>query len=66
MHVEVGSVVCLIDTSAAKPEGGEAVKVAVSTPEVAATPKVEAPVNTTYATGSASPCHLYTSPSPRD
>ena len=53
--VEVGAVVCLIDTSATKPEGGEAVKVAVSTPEVAATPKVEAPVNTTYATGSASP-----------
>ena len=53
--VEVGAVVCLIDTSAAKPEGGEAVKVAVSTPEVAAIPKVEAPVNTTYATGSASP-----------
>ena len=53
--IEVGAVVCLIDTSAAKPEGGEAVKVAVSTPEVAAIPKVEAPVNTTYATGSASP-----------
>jgi 2-oxoglutarate dehydrogenase E2 component (dihydrolipoamide succinyltransferase) len=53
--VEVGAVVCLIDTSAAKPEGGEAAKVAVSTPEVAVTPKVEAAANTTYATGSASP-----------
>ena len=53
--VEVGSVVCLIDTSAAKPEGGEAAKAAAPTPEVAVTPKVEAAANTTYATGSASP-----------
>ena len=53
--VEVGGVVCLIDTSAAKPEGGDAPKAAASTPEVAATPKAETPSNTTYATGSASP-----------
>jgi len=53
--VEVGAVVCLIDTSAAKPEGGDAPKAAASTSEVAATPKAETPSNTTYATGSASP-----------
>ena len=53
--VEVGSVVCLIDTSAAKPEGGEAANAAAPTPEVAVTPKVEVAANTTYATGSASP-----------
>ena len=53
--VEVGAVVCLIDTSAAKPEGGEAPKATTPTPEVAAAPKVEATTNTTYATGSASP-----------
>jgi len=53
--VEVGAVVCLIDTSAAKPKGGDAPKAAASTPEVAATPKAETPSNTTYATGSASP-----------
>jgi 2-oxoglutarate dehydrogenase E2 component (dihydrolipoamide succinyltransferase) len=46
--VEVGAVVCLIDTSATKPDGGDA-------PKVAATPKAETPSNTTYATGSASP-----------
>jgi 2-oxoglutarate dehydrogenase E2 component (dihydrolipoamide succinyltransferase) len=53
--VEVGAVVCLIDTSAAKPEGGEAPKATTPTPEVKAAPKVEATTNTTYATGSASP-----------
>tara|TARA_B110000114_G_scaffold70504_1_gene74762 strand:+ start:135 stop:1346 length:1212 start_codon:yes stop_codon:yes gene_type:complete len=53
--VDVGAVVCLIDTSAAKPEGGDAPKATVATPEVVATPKVETPANTTYATGSASP-----------
>ena len=53
--VEVGAVVCLIDTSAAKPEGGAAPKATVATPEVVAAPKVEAVANTTYATGSASP-----------
>lgn len=53
--VEVGAVVCLIDTSASKPEGGEYAKAAATKPEVTATPKVETPTNTTYATGSASP-----------
>ena len=53
--VEVGAVVCLIDTSATKPEGGDVPKAAASTPEVAAAPKAETPSNTTYATGSASP-----------
>lgn len=53
--VEVGAVVCLIDTSAEKPEGGDTPKVPVSTPEVVAAPKVEATTNTSYATGSASP-----------
>ena len=53
--VDVGAVVCLIDTSAAKPEGGDAPKATVATPEVVASPKVETPTNTTYATGSASP-----------
>ena len=53
--VEVGAVVCLIDTSASKPEGGESAKAAATKTEVSATPKVETPTNTTYATGSASP-----------
>ena len=53
--VEVGAVVCLIDTSAAKPEVGDAPKATVATPEVVSTPKVEAVANTSYATGSASP-----------
>jgi len=53
--VEVGAVVCLIDTSAAKPEGGDAPKAAVSTPEVVTSAKADTPTNTTYATGSASP-----------
>jgi len=53
--VEVGAVVCLIDTSAEKPEGGETAKTEVK--EEA--PKVETPKSTpaaeTYATGTASP-----------
>ena len=53
--VDVGEVVCLIDTSAIKPESVEGAKAAATKPEVTATPKVEAPTNTTYATGSASP-----------
>ena len=53
--VEVGAVVCLIDTSASKPQGGESAKAAATKTEVSATPKVETPTNTTYATGSASP-----------
>jgi len=57
--VAVGSVVCLIDTSAAKPDGKEAPKEEkkAEAPK-AETPKVEAPkaVETkTYATGTASP-----------
>ena len=55
--VEVGAVVCLIDTSAAKPEGGEAV--AEQKKEEApkeGSKKEEAPVaKESYATGSASP-----------
>lgn len=54
--VEVGQVVCLIDTSAAKPEGGAA---PAKVDKKADTPKVEAPkaaaTTTTYATGTASP-----------
>ncbi|MUU79306.1 2-oxoglutarate dehydrogenase complex dihydrolipoyllysine-residue succinyltransferase [Winogradskyella endarachnes] len=55
--VAVGAVVCLIDTSAAKPEGGEAPAKETKTEEA---PKKEAPkpVSTeskTYATGTASP-----------
>lgn len=54
--VAVGEVVCLIDTSAAKPEGGaattEAPKVEEKKEEVKAAPASSA---TTYATGSASP-----------
>ena len=53
--VEVGAVVCLIDTSASKPQEGESSKAAATKTEVSATPKVETPTNTTYATGSASP-----------
>ena len=54
--VEVGAVVCLIDTAATKPEGGDApVK-----EEIKETPKTEAPKpvvqeTKTYATGTASP-----------
>ena len=55
--VEVGAVVCLIDTSAAKPEGGEAPAKAEKKEEA---PKQEeskpvAAVSKTYATGTASP-----------
>ena len=55
--VEVGAVVCLIDTSAAKPEGGEALAKAEKEEEA---PKQEeskpvATTSKTYATGTASP-----------
>jgi 2-oxoglutarate dehydrogenase E2 component (dihydrolipoamide succinyltransferase) len=55
--VEVGAVVCLIDTSAAKPEGGEASAKAEKKEEA---PKQEeskpvATTSKTYATGTASP-----------
>lgn len=57
--VAVGAVVCLIDTSAAKPAGGSPAKEEApkKEAEVAAKPKEEkAPVaKTSYATGSASP-----------
>ncbi|GAA4894998.1 2-oxoglutarate dehydrogenase complex dihydrolipoyllysine-residue succinyltransferase [Flaviramulus aquimarinus] len=54
--VEVGAVVCLIDTSAAKPEGGDAPKAEKQeeAPKVEV-PKTQVAETTTYATGSASP-----------
>lgn len=57
--VAVGQVVCLIDTSAAKPAGGSSTeaKPAAEAPKAEA-PKaepVQAPAKTTYATGTASP-----------
>ena len=51
--VEVGQVVCLIDTSAARPEGSAAPSAAAQNPEPVAAPA--APAATTYATGTASP-----------
>ena len=53
--VEVGAVVCLIDTNASKPESAETVKGSSTNSEVTKAPKPEEPTNTTYATGSASP-----------
>ncbi|NER12745.1 2-oxoglutarate dehydrogenase complex dihydrolipoyllysine-residue succinyltransferase [Leptobacterium flavescens] len=56
--VAVGEVVCLIDTSAAKPEGGEAAAPAKEEKAEEAPAKKEAPKpaeNKTYATGTASP-----------
>ncbi|MDB9960935.1 2-oxoglutarate dehydrogenase complex dihydrolipoyllysine-residue succinyltransferase [Oceanihabitans sp.] len=54
--VEVGAVVCLIDTSATKPEGGSAPKAESNTEapkqEVS---KPDVPQSATYATGTASP-----------
>ena len=52
--VEVGQVVCLIDTSAEKPEGGAPVKKVEKTEPVQSVQSA-APSNETYATGSASP-----------
>ncbi len=51
--VEVGQVVCLIDTNAARPEGSAAPAPAAPNPEPVAAPA--APAATTYATGTASP-----------
>ena len=51
--VEVGQVVCLIDTSAARPEGSAAPATSAPNPEPVAAPA--APAATTYATGTASP-----------
>ncbi len=55
--VAVGAVVCLIDTSAAKPEGGDAPAAAkTEAAPVKEAPKAAAPAaTTTYATGTASP-----------
>jgi len=54
--VEVGQVVCLIDTSAARPEGGAAPAAAAPNPEpVAEKAAPAAPKAETYATGTASP-----------
>ena len=54
--VEVGAVVCLIDTSATKPEGDDSTSAEVDTPKQAPTTSVAAPSNeNTYATGTASP-----------
>jgi len=54
--VEVGAVVCLIDTSATKPEGDDSTSTKVDTPKQAPTTSVAAPSNeNTYATGTASP-----------
>ena len=55
--VAVGQVVCLIDTSAAKPEGGASteVKSVEEAPKAEAPKAVSAPAAATYATGSASP-----------
>jgi 2-oxoglutarate dehydrogenase E2 component (dihydrolipoamide succinyltransferase) len=50
--VEVGQVVCLIDTSAARPEGAGAAAPAASAPNPE---PVAAPASNTYATGTASP-----------
>ena len=51
--VEVGQVVCLIDTNAARPEGSAAPAPAAPNPEPVAAPAAQAA--TTYATGTASP-----------
>ncbi|HLV13567.1 MAG TPA: 2-oxoglutarate dehydrogenase complex dihydrolipoyllysine-residue succinyltransferase [Xanthomarina sp.] len=56
--VAVGAVVCLIDTSASKPEGGSAPKkedVKAEAPKKEEKPAVAAAETTTYATGTASP-----------
>ncbi|GAA3601344.1 2-oxoglutarate dehydrogenase complex dihydrolipoyllysine-residue succinyltransferase [Flavivirga amylovorans] len=53
--VEVGAVVCLIDTSAAKPEGDAPKAEKKEEAPKVETPKQTAPETKTYATGSASP-----------
>ena len=53
--VEVGAIVCLIDTSASKPESAETTKVSLTNSEIVEPLKFEEPTKTTYATGSASP-----------
>jgi 2-oxoglutarate dehydrogenase E2 component (dihydrolipoamide succinyltransferase) len=54
--VEVGAVVCLIDTSATKPEGDDSTSAELDTPKQTPTTSVAVPSNeNTYATGTASP-----------
>ncbi|MCH3883960.1 2-oxoglutarate dehydrogenase complex dihydrolipoyllysine-residue succinyltransferase [Tenacibaculum aquimarinum] len=53
--VEVGAVVCLIDTAAAKPEGSSTAPKAEAKPEEKKVEVKEAPKAATYATGTASP-----------
>lgn len=54
--VEVGAVVCLIDTSATKPEVDDSTSAEVDTPKQTPTTSVAAPSNeNSYATGTASP-----------
>ena len=53
--VEVGQVVCLIDTSAAKPEGAGAAASATTAPNPEPVAAPAAPASNTYATGTASP-----------
>ena len=53
--VAVGEVVCLIDTSASKPEGGSSDKKEEASKEVKKVETKEAPKSETYATGTASP-----------
>jgi 2-oxoglutarate dehydrogenase E2 component (dihydrolipoamide succinyltransferase) len=53
--VEVGAVVCLIDTSAAKPSGDAPKKEEAKTAPKVEEKKVAAPVKESYATGTASP-----------
>ena len=53
--VAVGEVVCLIDTSASKPEGGSSDKKEEASKEVKKVETKEAPKAETYATGTASP-----------
>ena len=54
--VEVGAVVCLIDTSATKPEGDDSTSAELDTPKQTPITSVVAPSNeNTYATGTSSP-----------
>ena len=54
--VEVGAVVCLIDTSATKPESDDSTSAELDTPKQTPTTSVVTPSNeNTYATGTASP-----------
>jgi 2-oxoglutarate dehydrogenase E2 component (dihydrolipoamide succinyltransferase) len=53
--VEVGQVVCLIDTAAAKPEGAGSAAPAASAPNPEPVAAPAAPAANTYATGEASP-----------